>query len=117
MILEAIATYGQMLVGTVLAGMLGLLWKDIREVRNGMGKYVKVEDCNDRRGTCASMREAVAQIVSDHSESLRTMQELYMRQSATLARLDERVVLLLSFKRDVKEVVDECTEDHSLPTG
>jgi len=103
---------GLCVIGAVLAGFLGMLWKDIREVKDKMGNYVKTTDCIEKRGVCGTMREAMSNMVNTHGESLQTMQELLRTSTECLARLDERTIAL---KEQLKMVVDGINKAESDP--
>lgn len=90
-IMGLVRDYGVLVIGVVLSGMLGILWYDLREQRNRLSRYVKLEECQDKRGMCAAMREAMSSIVETHSLSLQSMQDIFRNQTECLARLDERV--------------------------
>jgi hypothetical protein len=109
---KTVTDIGLLVIGVVLSGLLGVLWRDIREVRDKMGNYVKTTDCIEKRGVCGTMREAMSSMVNTHGESLQTMQELLRTSTECLARLDERTIAL---KEQLKMVVDGINKSESDP--
>lgn len=101
--IKSFTDLGLIVVGVVLSGLLGLLWWDIRSIREKMGNYVKTTDCIEKRGVCGTMRQAMAELVGNHGDSLTTMQDLLRVQAECLARLDERVKAI---KEQLKMVID-----------
>ena len=103
-IVNVVRDFGLLVVGVVLSGLLGILWKDMRDQREKLSAYVKIRDCEDRRKGCGVMREAMEDIVEAHTLSLQSMQEIFRNQTECLARLDERVAAL---KDSLARVHDE----------
>lgn len=105
--IKTVTDIGLVIVGAVLAGILGVLWRDLRGVRDKMGNYVKTTDCIEKRGVCGTMREAMANLVEAHGVSLQTMQELLRNQTECLARLDERTKALKEKLDDVYREINQ----------
>jgi hypothetical protein len=98
-----LADYANVILGILATGLLGIIWHDIRNLRKDQGNYVKTTDCIEKRGMCGTMRQAMAELVNQHGDSLGTMHDLLRGQAEGLARLDEQVK---SIKDVLKTVVD-----------